>query len=152
MVYFDSQGFQFPDMSAYYPWEIPTAPKTCAPGVRIFSPDGSLFAFACSKIDLFDVSNKRPIKEWDSGSQTISSIAFSPDNQLLATGDVGGTIQVWNLADTKAVVTLKAHIGPVNFLDFSADGRYILSSSTIYMINDGTSYPGDSTIRTWGIP
>jgi hypothetical protein len=58
----------------------------------------------------------------------ISALAVSPDNQLLATADIGGLIRIWDLA-SGAVGTIRAHERRVHSLHFASDDR-LLSADT----------------------
>ncbi len=70
----------------------------------------------------------------------IASLAISPDNRLLASGDYAGVIHLWSLDDWQEVTALSGHLRPVVGLVFSPDGSDLLSTST------------DGTIRLWGLP
>jgi WD40 repeat protein/response regulator RpfG family c-di-GMP phosphodiesterase len=57
----------------------------------------------------------------------VSSLAFSPDGQALASGHAEAKIRVWNLGSGKLRKTLKGHGWDVNALAFSSDGRFLVS-------------------------
>jgi WD40 repeat protein/DNA replication protein DnaC len=67
----------------------------------------------------------------------ILAIAFSPDGEMLATGDANGEIRLWQVADSKLLLICKGHTGWVNSVDFSPDGRMLASGSS------------DQTIKVW---
>ena len=70
---------------------------------------------------------------------SIFSVAFSPDGDLLATGDDSGEVRLWQATDGKPVMTLNGHTSWVNSLSFSPDGQTLASGSN------------DLTIRLWNI-
>ena len=70
---------------------------------------------------------------------SILSVAFSPDGQLLATGDVNGEIRLWQVADSKLLLICKGHAGWVHSVTFSPDGR---------MLSSGSS---DHTVKLWKV-
>lgn len=62
-------------------------------------------------------------------SSPVLSLAFSPDNRMLATGLVDGTVIVWDLATQDVSQIFKGQIQPVHALAFSPDHRYLVSGS-----------------------
>jgi WD40 repeat protein len=70
---------------------------------------------------------------------SISSIAFSPDSKLLATGDSNGEIQVWQVPDGRKLLTIKAHSHCVWFVAFSPVNRILASCAD------------DRVIKLWDI-
>ena len=59
-----------------------------------------------------------------------NGVAFSPDGALLATGQAGGAVQLWNLATRQAAgAPLPADpSGSVNGVAFSPDGRLLAAA------------------------
>jgi WD40 repeat protein len=70
---------------------------------------------------------------------SIGSVAFSPDGQLLATGDASGEIRLWQVVDGKQLMICKGHSGWVRSVVFSPDGTMLASASS------------DQTIRLWDV-
>ena len=70
----------------------------------------------------------------------IVSLALSPQNHLLATGDSNGGIHIWLLDNWQELAILSGHKLRIIGLAFSQDGTNLLSLST------------DGTIRLWGLP
>ena len=67
------------------------------------------------------------------GSQSVSSVAFSPDARLLATGDANGKTYVWSTSTNKlnGILTDPGSKG-VNAVAFSPDGRSIATGGIIH--------------------
>jgi WD40 repeat protein len=74
-------------------------------------------------------------------TQEILSVSCSPNNQIIATSTAkDNAIQLWNLPGGQMLSRLIGHTRPVTSIDFSPDGKGIISGSM------------DGTIRFWGIP
>ena len=57
-------------------------------------------------------------------ANAVESVAFSPDDRVLATS-ANGVIKLWNVsAEIGDDSTLQAHMGGLNTLAFSTDGRF----------------------------
>ena len=71
-------------------------------------------------------------------TDSVRSVAFSPDGQTLASGNFDGSLKLWNLARGKEVRTLTGHTSYVYSVAFSPDGQTLASGSR------------DKTIKIWG--
>jgi WD40 repeat protein/tRNA A-37 threonylcarbamoyl transferase component Bud32 len=67
----------------------------------------------------------------------VTSVAFSPDGNRLASGSADNTVKVWDARTGLETLTLKGHSGQVNCVAFSPDGKRLVSSSD------------DDTIKVW---
>jgi WD40 repeat protein len=83
----------------------------------------------------------RPDIVWMRGRHTdgVSSVAFSPDGSLLASGSRDRTIKLWRVADGSLVRTITGHTGEVNSVAFSPDGSLLASGSE------------DRTVKLWRV-
>jgi serine/threonine protein kinase len=72
-------------------------------------------------------------------SNSVYSVAISPDGQTLASGSSDNTIKLWNLATGWEIRTLKGHSGWVYSVAFSPDGETLASGSL------------DKTIKLWNL-
>jgi WD40 repeat protein len=97
----------------------------------LWSPDGKIFAVETSiGIYLYDGATFQEIRFLDTGSPA-DSMAFSPDNQLLAIG--GGkdlfkpTIQVWNISTGQLLQTSQMSIWS-RVITFTSDGHLLAAA------------------------
>ncbi|KAJ5471551.1 hypothetical protein N7530_008908 [Penicillium desertorum] len=72
-------------------------------------------------------------------SDWVSSVAFSPQGGLLASGSYDKTIRIWDTATGALRLILNGHLGLVESVAFSPDGQRLVSGSE------------DKTIRLWDI-
>ena len=59
----------------------------------------------------------------------VSTVAVSPDNQWIASGDRNGTLKIWNANSRKTVHSLQPYSSAVQKVAFSVDSKQIVSAS-----------------------
>ncbi len=59
----------------------------------------------------------------------VFSIAVSPDGKLVASGAEDKLIHLWDISSGEIRKTLEGHRQPVKYLEFSADGKFLLSAA-----------------------
>src|SRR6266550_199171 len=90
-------------------------------GARVWRDDGKMLDLA-----------------WQAHTAAVQALAFSPDEQTLATGSWDGTIKLWNL-ENGALLWLGQHTGSIHRLVFTPDGRTLASGGD------------DAAIRLWDV-
>jgi WD40 repeat protein/serine/threonine protein kinase/class 3 adenylate cyclase len=105
-----------------------------------FSPDGRMLAYQEPegyRVGLWDVGLRTRMLSLAGHTAAITSLAFSPDARLLATGSWDKTAKVWSIEDAREVVTLTNHTAWISALGFSPKGGQFATAS------------GDQRIRLW---
>ena len=119
---------------------IPPAMGACLEAV-VFSPSGALIAAhggCCVKgFDAMTGANRATFD----GHESISSVAFSPDNGFLVSGLVGATMNVWDVQTGTMFRTFKWNMpwSSAYSVAFSSCGTMIASGNA------------DGTVRIWNI-
>jgi WD40 repeat protein len=115
-----------------------------------FSPDGKTLAGACYDVvaRLWDVSSGKELRTLRVGgpvrasqlgahySQT-TSVAFSPDGNMLVSGGVDGVVRLWNAATGQEMFQDVGHSGSVTAMAFARDGRTVVTGGQ------------DRAVRVW---
>jgi len=57
----------------------------------------------------------------------VHSVAFSPNDEYLASGGQDGTIKIWEVNTGRLLRTLRGHFGEVRSVDWSPNGQHLAS-------------------------
>ena len=60
--------------------------------------------------------------------ENLTSVAFSPDGALIATGSKDETARIWDVATGRLLRVLRGHRDEVTEVAFSSDGRWLLTA------------------------
>lgn len=114
-------------------------------GKPTFSPDGRFLATRSGLgINLWQVKGHSLIKvgRLTGHIMQVTSIAFSPDGVLLASGSGDGDIKIWRFKDGSLIHTLKGHNDWISTIAFSPNGQILVSGSSdgiikLWRVKDG---------------
>jgi serine/threonine protein kinase/WD40 repeat protein len=110
-----------------------------------FSPNGLLLA---TGLGVYHVDNGQLVYYTSPGlSVHASSVAFSPDGQLIATASAGETTaMLWKAATGELLHTLNAHTGEVRAVAFSPDSRRLATGSDDCSVRIWDTTTGESVL------
>ena len=89
-----------------------------------------------SLLNSIEVARERNL--FNGHKTSVDSVAFSPDNQYIASGGTDGEIILWDIKGNP-IHSLKGHKDIVYSIDFSSDSQYIASGGN------------DNTVRLWDL-
>jgi polar amino acid transport system permease protein len=75
---------------------------------------------------------KEAVEDWFGHDKEITSLAFSPDDKLLATGSADTTIVFWDLETGEAASSSVGHWAAVSAMVFNEPGDFLLSGGRDY--------------------
>ncbi|SCO80868.1 related to vegetatible incompatibility protein HET-E-1 [Fusarium oxysporum] len=123
---------------------IEIAPLQAYASGLVFSPECSLIRelFKHEEPDWIILKPKMD-KNWDNCLQTleghgrpVTSVAVSPDNQLIASGAGDETVKIWEIATGVCRHTLEGHDDAIHSIAFLPDGQSLASASNTIKIWD----------------
>jgi mono/diheme cytochrome c family protein len=100
-----------------------------------FSPDGKLLAVAGGQpsargdLRLFDTEDWKLVQSLGGHLDTVSSVAFSPDNTKLASASFDKTVRLWDVKEGKVLHTFTGHSDFVYAVAFAPSGEWYATAS-----------------------
>jgi len=93
-------------------------------------------------IKVWDIKSGKEVKYFSEFDEAVYSVAFSPDGKTIAGGSYK-TLKIWNINSGDSYV-LEDNLLIAKCLDFSPDGKYLVSGS-------GDSRGVDCILRVWDL-
>ena len=87
---------------------------------------------ADNTVKLWDVETNTNIATLEGHEGRVSSVAFSPDGTLLASGSEDDTVKLWDVETNTNIATLEGHKGKVTSVAFSPDGTLLASGGAFH--------------------
>ncbi|MYG07753.1 hypothetical protein F4167_14285, partial [Candidatus Poribacteria bacterium] len=108
-------------------WHLPEGAKARLGkgtiGEIAYSPDSTRLAVASSiGIWIYDAQTGEELDLFVGHTDWISSVAYSPDGNTLASGSWDNTVRLWDTHTGEHIQTLTGHTGRVNSIAYSPDG------------------------------
>ena len=116
---------------------IATIDAIVEPGETALSPDGRSIAVASvssSQAQVFDVASGEARFELLGHLYPITSIAWSPDGERIATGAYDASVRIWDGRTGRLEIELLGHAGVLISVDWSPDGSRLVTAGS-----DGTA-------------
>ncbi len=103
-----------------------------------YSPDGNLLAVASAVgIWIYDARSFVELDLFTGHTEGITSIAFSPDGQTLASSSSDETVRLWDVATGRHKLTLTGHTRRIGSIAFRPDGSTLAGGGA------------DATVHLW---
>jgi WD40 repeat protein len=85
---------------------------------------------------LVDVETGKNVRQFEVGSQGISSAVFSPDGKFLMIGSYDKTVKLWETETGKELRQFNGYSNRVDSVEYSPDGKYILSDDKLNIFHE----------------
>lgn len=93
-----------------------------------FSPDGKHLAFGGYGLRIVELESGIERTLEDGHTEEVTSLAFSPNSDLLVSGSHDNTVRLWNVGSARELRRFRGHGEEVNAVAFSPDGKVVASA------------------------
>ena len=91
------------------------------------------------------------VKSFIGNSQKSEIISFTPQDEIMLSGDFSGYINYWDIPNEALISSIKAHNGKINRIEFSQNGEYFLTFSTQDKMVKVWNFSGQDTLVNFKI-
>lgn len=91
------------------------------------------------------------IKSFIGNSEKSEIISFTPQDEILLSGDFSGYINYWDVPNQALISSIKAHFGKINRIEFSENGEQFLTFSTDDKMVKIWNFSGQDTLVNFQI-
>ena len=96
----------------------------------VFSPNGTRLAVATANgIAVYDTYTGKALTLFSTPLNSVTALAFSPDNGVVVSANADATIDLWNAHTREHIKNFIGHTFPIVALAFSPDGNTLASGS-----------------------
>jgi WD40 repeat protein/uncharacterized caspase-like protein len=90
-------------------------------------------------LKLWEVGSGRERRSFNGHTETVTSVAFSPDGLFALSGSNDKTLKLWEVTSGRKLRSFSGHTDIIYSVAFSPDGRFALSGSA------------DNTLKLWDV-
>ena len=83
---------------------------------------------------IWDLSSGQELVTLKGHADRLTSVAFRPDGQRIATGSADRAIKIWNPSTGQEVLTLRGHTQSVDCVAYSPDGENLSSAGSDHAV------------------
>jgi WD40 repeat protein len=110
------------------------------PRCTVCTGDGKVVLAACGiGVRVYDASDGQETSRFAGHTNTVKTLALSPNGRRVLSGGDDRTVRLWDLQDGREHRRMTGHRGDVNGVAFTPDGQFAISGSR------------DQTVRLWDL-